>query len=182
MAIKLFMEENQEIAFNLVTDGSFELCDSLSDNRVDVAFVRPGNDHPPTLRVEEIASEDLVVATPVGLFDPALTSLSLKDLVAHKLILYRDSSSPILYHEILGAFSRENLLPTKVQNAPSANLAINMVSAQIGVSIVPRYVRPSNQRRSVLSIRHDGLNKLIDCDDDPDGLRQTKLYVSFAEQ
>ena len=156
-AIKLFMEENQEIAFNLVTDGSFELCDSLSDNRLDVAFVRPGNDHPPTLRVEEIASEDLVVATPVGLFDPALTSLSLKDLVDHKLILYRDSSSPILYHEILGAFSRENLLPTKVQNAPSANLAINMVSAQIGVSIVPSSMS-DHQTNDVqyYPIRHDG--------------------------
>ena len=133
-----------------------ELCDSLSDNRVDVAFVRPGNDHPPTLRVEEIASEDLVVATPVGLFDPALTSLSLKDLVAHKLILYRDSvhRSCIMKYR---AFSRENLNFTKVQNAPSANLAINMVSAQIGVSIVP-YSMSDHQTNDVqyFTIQHDG--------------------------
>ena len=77
--------------------------------------------------------------------------------MAHKLILYRDSSSPVLYHEILGAFNRENLIPTKVQNAPSANLAINMVSAQIGVSIVP-YSMSDHQTNDVqyFTIQHDG--------------------------
>lgn len=161
-AIKDFLDQNQEVSLNLVTGGSYELGDSLQDNRLDVAFVRPGNDHPTTLRFEEVASENLVVATPTGLFDPAATSLCLEDLLSHKLILYRDSSAPVLYHEILRAFGRENLVPDEVHNAPSANLAINMVSARIGVSIVPSSMS-DHQTKEVqyFPIRHEGPLKSI---------------------
>lgn len=137
-AIQKFRDENVEINLNLVEDGSAELVKDVSENKLDVAFIRTNLTHIDNVRIHQLCDEEIVLALPLN--HPLLEfdgAIDLAEIAPYPLILYRRSSGPGIYDRVVSALNREHLAPNIIQEAPRVSAALNLVAAGMGISFVP---------------------------------------------
>jgi DNA-binding transcriptional LysR family regulator len=139
-AIRDFRAAFPAVDMALEEGASTELLDAVTENRIDVAFVRTGGEKRENVRVAHILSEPMLMAVPethalaIAPEQPA----ALADLAGEPLILYRRSSGPGLYDRIIAACLRAGFTPTIAQEAPRVVSTLNLVAAGLGISIVPQ--------------------------------------------
>ncbi|WP_093553641.1 LysR family transcriptional regulator [Pseudoduganella namucuonensis] len=130
--------------------------EQLLHNRIDAGLLIPPLpdkakaelDYLPVLR------EPLVLAAPTGL--PALRGkkkVALKDLPPLPLIIFPRAISPALYDAILGVFRAAGVTPEIGQEAIQMQTIVSLVSAGMGLALVPQSVsnlmRPGVEYRSL---------------------------------
>ncbi len=140
-AISTFVEQHQHAEVSIVSKGSLELCSALAEDEIDLAVARPQESYSDRLRCETIVTESIVVALPTSSkFSHCASgpSVSLESLSELPAILYRDSTDPVLYKQIVRAFSNQGLSLVTIQETPSAHLALDLVSTGLGFTLVPQ--------------------------------------------
>jgi len=113
---------------------------ALKDGRIDVGFGRIRYEDPNVRRIL-LRDERLIVALPSGhaLLD-GRTTVSLRDLVGDTLIIYPRTPRPSYADQVLALFHDRALEPSKIYEARELQIALGLVAAGEGISVVPRSV------------------------------------------
>jgi DNA-binding transcriptional LysR family regulator len=138
-AFRSFRDAFPDVGLSLNEAGSGELIEEVVRGTLDAAFVRTPLTNHPDLRVDRLLSEPMVVVIPDGhrLAKTRSAPLRMADLAAEPFILYRRQSGPGLYDAIIAACRQEGFVPMVVQEAPRLTSTIGLVSAGLGLTILP---------------------------------------------
>jgi DNA-binding transcriptional LysR family regulator len=130
--------------------------DDLLHNRIDVGLLIPPLPDKARLELDylPVLNEPLVLALPAGL--PALKKkgkLALASLPALPLIIFPRAISPALYDAILSVFREAGITPEIGQQAIQMQTIVSLVSAGMGMALVPQSVsnlmRPGVEYRAL---------------------------------
>jgi DNA-binding transcriptional LysR family regulator len=143
--IRAFRHHYPEVELKLEETNSVALVKGLLEGRLDVAILRPAESDPEALKVHKLVDEVLVVALPVS--HAAARGHGGLDLAALKddsFILTPRSIGTSLHDAVLSACRHAGFEPTRGQPAPQIASILSLVSAELGVSIVPASMRQLN--------------------------------------
>lgn len=119
--------------------------EALFDGAIDVGLIipPPGPSLHPMLVYRRLISEPLVVAVPEhwlasGRIVPRSGRLRLAQIAAEPLILFPRRSSPSFHDVITGYYTSNDIVPQMGQEAIQMQTIISLVSAGMGVALVPR--------------------------------------------
>lgn len=121
---------------------SLELCAGLLEGRLDVALIRPSASDPGELQVRELLDEPLIVALPED--HPAASSpepIALEALRSAPMILTPRAVAVGLHDAALAACQAAGFAPVLGQPAPYIASILSLISAGLGVSLVPEGMR-----------------------------------------
>jgi LysR family transcriptional regulator, benzoate and cis,cis-muconate-responsive activator of ben and cat genes len=138
--IRRFRKENPTVQVSLVEMSTTEQIRALKEGRVDVGFGRLRLEDPNIRRVV-LREERLIVALPMD-HSPALDKpvLALRDLVDETLIIYPVAPRPSYADQVLAAFDDRGLKPSHLYETRELQIALGLVAAGEGISIVPSSV------------------------------------------
>jgi DNA-binding transcriptional LysR family regulator len=120
----------------------------LHEGRIDVGLIRP----PITdqnLASEVIFQESLIVALPINHYLATVASIELPSLATEPFILFPRQLAPGLYDPIISICQAAGFSPQVVQECIQMQTIVSLVSANMGVSILPTSIQ-SAQRQGVV--------------------------------
>ncbi|WP_337053239.1 LysR family transcriptional regulator [Pseudoxanthomonas sp. USHLN014] len=113
------------------------LLDGLAQGRLDAAFIRYSVATPPELALIRFPDEPMKIAVPAAHPLAARRSAPLSVLAGEPFILFPRSFGTSLYDEILSACRQAGFSVAITQEAPQMSSIVNLVAAELGVSVVP---------------------------------------------
>lgn len=129
------------IALSLEEASTGDLMGLLHADRLDAALVRAPAARPEGLIVEPLLTEEMLVALPdhhpLAAAAIRRRRLPLSDLAAETFVLNRRPSGPGLYDDIIAACRAAGFSPMVGQETPRMVSTLSLVSAGLGISIVP---------------------------------------------
>src|SRR5216683_1318230 len=138
-AIRAFREAFPLVSLTLEEGLSNEVSERLSNDQMDVAFVRTSVTHTDNLVISPLLEEPMVVALP-SLHALAQagrdTALPLKRLAGDSFILYGPPGTGI-YDETVAACRAAGFNPRIGQRAPRITSTLGLVAAGLGIALVP---------------------------------------------
>jgi len=120
---------------------------ALSDGTVDICFVHPPLETTERLDIHDYACEDLVAVLPE---DGGSGGVTLAEIASRGLILFPATQGPVLHANILHRFTSAGLDIRIVQEATRALTMLSLVSAGLGVALLPQ----STARVSFQGVRY----------------------------
>jgi len=147
--IRRYRERHPEVEVTLHEMTTVEQLKALKEGRIDVGFGRLTSEDPSIRRIL-LREEPMVAALFPGhrLADREGT-LRLMDLVHEPLLVYPKAPRPSFADQVLAAFSQANLAPDHVTEVRELQIAMGLVAAGQGVSIVPESVQGMHHRNVV---------------------------------
>ena len=137
-----------EVRLSLTEMNSNWLMERLMRGEIDAAFIRPGLEDPRNVRLKRLADEPMLIALPAGHALAKLARVPLSALAAEPFILFPRVVGLSLYDEIAAACRVAGFELVVSQEAPQIPSVVNLVAANLGVSIVPA---------SITQIKLDGV-------------------------
>jgi DNA-binding transcriptional LysR family regulator len=134
-----FRERCPEVAVQLLEDKTIRLLPRLLSGRLDLALVRPPESPDKRLEFLFLFHETAVVAVPVGHPLADRDRLRIGDLADEPLIVPERRSRPHSHDLTIKLFAEAGLQARIAQVAEEKQTIINLVAAQLGVAIVPRW-------------------------------------------
>jgi DNA-binding transcriptional LysR family regulator len=138
--ISAFRTAHPDVELRLFVQPTTHLLAQLSQDQVDVAFVRPTPTERQSVRAIPLPDERLWIALPSGHTLAARKWLRLEDLRHEPFILYPRANGSLLYDTIIAACQRAGFSPRVVQEAPQMASMVSLVAAGVGVTLVPESV------------------------------------------
>ncbi|WCM94636.1 LysR family transcriptional regulator [Acidovorax sp. NCPPB 2350] len=141
-SIRAFRHAYPRVELRLVEANSVALVTGLLEERLDAAILRPSASDPATLAMEKLVDEPLVAALPAE--HPAARGrggLALAALRSDPFILTPRAVGISLHDAVLAACRAAGFEPALGQPAPQIASILSLVSAEIGVSLVPACMR-----------------------------------------
>jgi DNA-binding transcriptional LysR family regulator len=145
-----FREHHPGVAVQLLEDKTIRLLPRLLSGRLDLAFVRPPELRDKRLEFLMLFHETAVVAVPARHELARRKRLSLATLVDQPLIVPDRRVRPHSHDLTVKLFERAGLRPTIAQVAEEKQTIVNLVAAQLGLAIVPRW----SSRMAVPGVRY----------------------------
>jgi DNA-binding transcriptional LysR family regulator len=122
--------------------------EALTNQQIQLGFC-----HPPlkdaSLQLESISHEPLVVALPDSHPLAAQTTISINSLMQESFILFPRHLGPGLYDQIIHFCRQANFSPMVMQQAIQMQTIIGLVSAGMGISLVPASLQKLQRDRVV---------------------------------
>lgn len=152
--VRRFRAAHPETELGLLEMTTMEQIEALKNGTIDVGIGRIRYEDKSIRRII-LREESLIVALPMG---HALTllerGLHLRELVNNTLIVFPKAPRPSYADAVLAAFHDRGLEPAKVYEARELQVALGLVAAGMGVSVLPK---------SVLGLkRSDVVYKMLD--------------------
>jgi len=141
-AIRAFRAAYPRVGLKLEESNSVTMIEGLLQERLDVAILRPSASDPPALTIQTLLSEPLVAALPDA--HPAAGgrgALDLRKLCDDPIIMTPREVGYSLHDTILRACREAGFEPHAGPFAPQIVSVLSLVSAGIGVSLVPASIR-----------------------------------------
>ncbi|MGF6571265.1 DNA-binding transcriptional LysR family regulator [Paraburkholderia sp. GAS333] len=138
--IRRFRDQNATVELSLHEMSTMDQIRALKDGRIDVGFGRIRLEDPNIRRVI-LREEKMIVALPEG--HPLSTAkpvVALRDLTNETLIIFPKSPRPSYADQVLAAFHDRALKPRKIYEVRELQIALGLVAAGEGISIVPSSV------------------------------------------
>ena len=138
-----------DVELRLIVQPTTPLLAQLSQDQIDVAFLRPTSTERQTLRAIPLPDERLWIAVPSGHALAARKRVRLDELRDEPFILYPRANGSLLYDSIIAACQSAGFSPRVVQEAPQMASMVSLVAAGVGVTLVPECVcqlRPAGVR------------------------------------
>ena len=157
--LRSYRAQYPQVAISLQEATSDVQVDELLHNRVDAGLLIPPL--PDKARVEldylKVFDEPLILAAPAGLDALRLGGpVWLKDLPALPLIIFPRPIAPSLHDAILGCFRGAGITPAIGQQAIQMQTIVSLVSAGMGLALVPQSVsnlmRPGVEYRALRDV------------------------------
>ncbi|MGO4156767.1 LysR family transcriptional regulator [Cupriavidus sp. YAF13] len=138
--IRRFRTEHPQIELSLVEMTTMDQIAALKQGTIDVGFGRIRHEDPNVRRVV-LREERMIVALPVGHpLSLAKPVLALHDLLGETLIIFPKAPRPSYADQVLAAFHDRALQPGRIHEARELQIALGLVAAGEGISIVPSSV------------------------------------------
>lgn len=136
--IYLYRQAHPNLKIELHELGTNAQIEALKDGRIDVGFGRLKISDPAIKRTL-LRNERLMVAVHVShpLNKIKEMGIHLADIVNENILLYPSTAKPNFASHILTMFSEHGLEPTKLNEIREVQLALGLVAAGEGISIVP---------------------------------------------
>jgi len=140
--LRAFRSRSPEVILSLQERSTEEQVELLTSGRVDVGFLRlPLEDTTGSLLVEPILVESLIVALPKGHRLAKQRAVSVKSLAKEPFVSLPRHAAPGLYDQIDAMCRRAGFRPVVSQEAQQIQAIIGLVSAGLGVAIVPASIQ-----------------------------------------
>ena len=137
--LNFFHAEHPGIEITLLEQKTIRLVPRLLSGRLDVAFVRPPETKNPRLVFRPLFSETAVVAIPEAHHLARRDHLEIGDLADQPLIVPDRRSRPHSHDLTIKLFLEAGLTARIAQVAEEKQTIVNIVSAGLGLAIVPRW-------------------------------------------
>lgn len=136
--IRLYRTRHSHLELNLVEMNTIEQLKALKEGHIDVGFGRVRHEDPNIRRIV-LREEKLICTVPVGHKLCELgRPLHAKDLADENLIIFPKNPRPSFADQVLEGFKQRAVQPKKIIEVRDLQIAIGLVAAGEGVSIVPR--------------------------------------------
>ncbi|WP_416065239.1 LysR family transcriptional regulator [Rhizobium sp. ZK1] len=135
--IRRFRARWPEVRLSLTEMNTLGLMQKLERGELDATFMRPGLSDPDGIRLKRLPDEPMVVALPAGHPLAKHKTLSLALLADESFILFPRLVGLSLYDDVVRACREAGFELTVAQEAPQISSVVNLVAADLGVSIVP---------------------------------------------
>ncbi len=149
LTIRSFRRSYPHIHLSLEESNTLRLSERLLAGEVDAAFLRPGPGLPDTLRHYPLSSEPLIIVMPSSHPLANSPSLSLDRLADQPFVLFPRAIGLSLFDEVIRACRQAGFDPKMGQEAPQIASVVNLVAAEMGISLVPA---------SIAQVRVDGVS------------------------
>lgn len=144
--IRRYRERHPEVEVTLQEMTTVEQLKALKEGRIDVGFGRIKSEDPSIRRIR-LRDERMVAALPAGhRLAQRQEGLRLVDLLHEPLLVYPKAPRPSFADQVLAAFSDANLMPDHVTEVRELQIAMGLVAAGEGISIVPESVQGMHHR------------------------------------
>jgi DNA-binding transcriptional LysR family regulator len=139
MLLHDFREKRPDVTVQLVEDKTIRLLPRVLSGRIDLAFVRPPESPDKRLEFMFLFHETAVVA--VSDHHPLASKkrVTITDLADQPLIVPERRSRPHSHDLTMKLFTEAGLEARIVQIADEKQTIVNLVSAELGVAIVPKW-------------------------------------------
>lgn len=140
--LRNFREKYPFVSFYLEEDSSGALIEGVINEKLDMIFVRKPATVNLSLKSVHVLDEPLMVALPNN--HPLVRQdkiLDLKDLEPFEFVLYRRLAGQDLFDIILSKCYEAGFSPKIVQETPRLTTTLNLISAGIGLSVVPESIQ-----------------------------------------
>jgi DNA-binding transcriptional LysR family regulator len=139
MLLHDFRARRPDVTVQLVEDKTLRLVPQLLSGRLDLAFVRPPESTNKRLEFLFLFHETAVVAVPDRHPFASKKRLTIADLGDQPLIVPERRSRPHSHDLTMKLFAEAGLEARIVQIANEKQTIVNLVSAELGVAIVPKW-------------------------------------------
>ena len=136
-----FRETHPGVTLTLREGNSVALLESIRDNRLDLAIVRPMSKQYDTLETEGLFDEPMLIVMSTSHRLSASPRLTLADIAQEDFVLYARQTGPGVFDAIVAACAQAGFSPNVTQEAPQLASTIHLVAAGLGISIVPAAMR-----------------------------------------
>jgi DNA-binding transcriptional LysR family regulator len=134
-----FRERRPDVAVQLLEDKTIRLLPRLLSGRLDLALVRPPEHFDKRLEFLALFHETAVVAVPARHKLAGRKRLSIRLLSDQPLIVPDRRSRPHSHDLTIKLFAQAGLRPRIAQIAEEKQTIVNLVAANLGLAIVPRW-------------------------------------------
>ncbi|WP_050480050.1 LysR family transcriptional regulator [Herbaspirillum rhizosphaerae] len=142
--IRAFRGVAPDVALTVEESSTTDLVALLSQNRIDVAFIRSPVGDISDITIETMMVEEMIVALPSGhplVRNKRRKSVPLAALAEEIFVLNRRPSGPGLYDTIIAACRAAGFSPRVEQEARKNLSTLSLVAAGLGISIIPASMR-----------------------------------------
>ena len=139
-AVRQFRATRPDVNLTLRELGVGAQIDDLQAGRLDVGIIRPPADAD-DLVFERIIDEELIAAVPSGHPLAARDQITARTVVDQPLVLLSREVVPGLYDQVLAIRQEESGSGAIAQEATSIQAVLGLVSAELGISVMPASVR-----------------------------------------
>jgi DNA-binding transcriptional LysR family regulator len=136
-AIRTFRRAYPEIYLTLEEANTTRLVIGLKEGTLDAVFLRPGTPGTEELQLRRLPEEPMVAALPERHPAAALKKIDLAMLKDDPFLLFPREIAPTVYDTVVDACRKAGFEPVISQLAPHFSTIVNLVAAELGVSIVP---------------------------------------------
>jgi len=136
-AIRRFRSQWPDVALALSEMNSNWLMEKLVRGELDAAFIRPGLEDPKEVRLKRLPDEPMLIALPAHHALTKHRSVPLSALAGEPFILFPRTVGLSLYDDIVRGCREAGFELVVTQEAPQIPSVVNLVAADLGVSIVP---------------------------------------------
>jgi DNA-binding transcriptional LysR family regulator len=136
-AIRSFRRAYPEIYLTLEEANTTRLVTGLREGTLDAVFLRPGTPDTGELQLRRLSEEPMVVALPKRHSAAGLQEIDLAMLKDDPFLLFPREVAPTVYDTVVDACRKAGFEPIIGQVAPHFTSIVNLVAAELGVSIVP---------------------------------------------
>jgi DNA-binding transcriptional LysR family regulator len=148
--LRSFRAQFHDVKLNLFERSTEEQIELLASGAIDVAFVRrPLENAPEFTIVKTIWREPLMLALPNNHPLRRERSVNARALAHEAFILFPRHAAPGLYDQITSICSGAGFAPQVAQEATQMQTIVSLVSAGLGVAIVPASIRNLHRERVV---------------------------------
>ncbi len=155
--LRAFRAEFPGITLNLFERSTEEQLELIAADKIDVAFVRrPVENAPDSLVVRTILREPLVLALPRNHRLCRTRAVNIRSLAGEPFILFPRHAAPGLYDQIASICRRGGFQPGVAQEAVQMQTIVSLVSAGLGVAVVPASIRKLHRERVAYRPIHPG--------------------------
>jgi DNA-binding transcriptional LysR family regulator len=135
--IRDFHHKHPDVELSLIENDTSELLKLLAEQQLDASFIRPGSRNPGGVDVLRFKDESSMVALPPGHALAKGQTVRLSALSREPFVIFPRKAGPSLFDGIIESCRRCGFDPFIAHEAPQISSAPNLVSAGLGVSIVP---------------------------------------------
>ena len=148
--LRAFRAKFPGVQLNLQECSTEEQLELLAAGKIDVGFVRlPVEGAPESLALKPILREPLILALPKKHTLARRAKVPVRALAGEPFILFPRHAAPGLYDQIEALCRRAGFKPLVAQEATQIQTIISLVSAGLGVAIVPRSMQTLHREQVV---------------------------------
>ena len=135
--IRDFHQKHPEVELLLTENDTSDLLKLLLEDQLDSSFIRPGAQNPGGFDVHRFEDESSMAALPLGHPLAKRRTVRLSALSHEPFVIFPRKAGPSLFDGIIESCRRCGFDPFIAQEAPQISSAPNLVSAGLGVSLLP---------------------------------------------
>lgn len=135
--LREFRRQWPNVQVQLEETNTTRLTEGLLHHKLDAAFLRPASTDMPELQVHRFKDERMKVVLPASHPLARLKRIELRRLSQDAFVLFPRQVGLSLHDAIIGACQAAGFEPRIGQETPQLSSVINLVAAELGVSIVP---------------------------------------------
>lgn len=139
--IRAYRKLDESLELVLVESSTLDQISALKEGRIDIGFGRIRFEDPAVRRII-LRREKMMVALPAAhVLTQRVGPISLNELAEYPLVLYPSSPRPSYADQVLAVFRDHGSEPKVAHEVRELQIAIGLVAAEEGISIVPESVQ-----------------------------------------